>query len=70
MSNLQKAVEILGGVGKLAIAIGEKQPTVSNWKKRGSVPPVHCIAIEMATDGRVTAQDLRPDIFGSPHQAA
>jgi len=58
---LQKAIDLCGGVGKLAAAIGISQSAVSNWRARGTSPePVNCVAIEQATDGAVTRQDLRP----------
>lgn len=58
---LDKAIELCGGVGKLAAAIGISQSAVSNWRARGTSPePVNCVAIEQATAGAVTRQDLRP----------
>lgn len=39
---------------------------VSHWRHRG-IPLVRAIAIERATNGAVTREDLRPDIFGPPH---
>ena len=62
MSALQTAIDILGGVGKLAVAIGVGQPVVSNWRARGTVPDAAtCVAIERATSSAVTRRDLRPD---------
>ena len=62
MKQLDKAIEIVGGVGKLAAAVGVVQGAVSNWRIRGSaVPPEHCATIEAATNGIVTRRDLRPD---------
>jgi len=35
---------------------------VSNWLARGTIPnPAYCFAIERATNGLVTRQDLRPN---------
>lgn len=62
MKQLDKAIEIVGGVGKLAAVVGVVQGAVSNWRIRGSaVPPEHCATIEAATNGIVTRRDLRPD---------
>lgn len=61
MNALDTAISVAEGVGKLASAIGVVQSTVSNWRARGSVPVEHCAAIEMATSGAVTRQQLRPD---------
>ena len=72
MDALSKAIEFIGGVTKLAAAIGVGQNVVSNWKSRGQVPADKCLAIERATGGMVTKEQLRPDIFGEPanHGAA
>lgn len=62
MKAIDIAVDCLGGVGKLASAIGVTQAAVSNWRARGSSPDaIHCTAIERATGGAVTRRDLRPD---------
>lgn len=62
MKAIDIAVDCLGGVGKLAAAIGVSQAAVSNWRARGSSPDaIHCTAIERATGGAVTRRDLRPD---------
>ncbi len=62
MNALQAAIDSLGGVGKLAAAIGVGQPVVSNWRARGTIPDAAtCVAIERATNGAVTRRDLRPD---------
>lgn len=59
---LQRAIDAAGGVGALAAKIGIGQTAVSNWKARqGPVPVEHCAAIELATEGKVTRKDLRPD---------
>lgn len=62
MNTLSQAVEVAGGVGKLAASIGVAQNVVSNWRKRGKVPAEHVLAIEAATG--VSRHLLRPDVFG------
>ena len=62
MNALDRAIEALGGVGKLASAIGLRQNVVSNWRMRGQAPAERCLAIEKATG--VSRHDLRPDVFG------
>ena len=66
MDPLNKAIETLGGVSKLAASIGVSQNVVSNWRARGQVPANRCADLERATDGAVTRHDLRPDVFGPP----
>ncbi|WP_435102307.1 transcriptional regulator [Arhodomonas sp. AD133] len=39
------------------------QGAVSQWLRNG-VPPIRCRQIEYATGGAVTAEELRPDVFG------
>lgn len=70
MNALDLAIQIVGGVTKLATAIGQRQNVVSNWKARGRVPAEHCAAIEVATGGEVTRAELRPDIFAPIDKAA
>ena len=61
MTTLATAVEALGGQAKLASLIGVRQQHVWNWLNRGdSVPPEFCVAIERATENKVTRRDLRP----------
>jgi DNA-binding transcriptional regulator YdaS (Cro superfamily) len=66
MNPLDRAIEAVGGVVKLAALIGLKPNVVSNWRLRGQVPADRCLAIESATGGLVTRHDLRPDVFGPP----
>lgn len=72
MKALESAIECLGGVVKLASALGIGQPVVSNWRARGNVPAEHCPAIERETRRIaaergdpsliVTCEQLRPDV--------
>lgn len=69
MTPLGKAIKRAGGLTELAEKLGVTPQVVSNWRSRGRVPAERCIEIETATDGAVTRQELRPDIFG-PRKAA
>jgi DNA-binding transcriptional regulator YdaS (Cro superfamily) len=62
MTPLERAIELAGGVGALASAIGVAPSAPSMWKTRGNVPAEHCPAIERATAGGVRCEDLRPDV--------
>ncbi|WP_019558508.1 helix-turn-helix domain-containing protein [Thioalkalivibrio sp. ALE12] len=67
-----KAAKQAGGQSALAKACGVKQQHVWNWIHRDSrVPAERCMAIERATEGAVTARQLRPDVFvGVDHNDA
>ena len=58
-----RAAQLLGGQAALASAIGyPDRRNVAPWMA-GDRPlsPIRCVAIEQATAGAVTRQDLRPD---------
>ncbi|MFN5350064.1 MAG: transcriptional regulator [Polaromonas sp.] len=61
MDALNRAIVIAGSQKSLADKTGVVQSAVANWLRRGSVPAEHCLAIEIATDGQVTRQQLRPN---------
>lgn len=53
-----------GAVTRLARQIGAPIPDVYRWAKgERPVPVGRCLAIETATSGAVTRQDLRPDDY-------
>ena len=60
MEALQKAISLSGGQNQLAGVLGVVQSAVAGWLKRGSVPEKHCPAIELATVGSVTVEQLHP----------
>ena len=60
---INKAIEYYGSQAALARACGVSQMAVSKWTRHG-VPPERALQIEKLTDGAVTRQDLRPDLFG------
>lgn len=60
-SPIEKAIEIYGGLARLADAIGKSQQALNNWRSRG-VPVGCCPLIERATNGAVRCEDLRPDV--------
>jgi DNA-binding transcriptional regulator YdaS (Cro superfamily) len=46
----------------LARRLGVPAVLISQWRtSTRPVPVIHCVAIERATNGAVTRQDLRPD---------
>lgn len=68
MDALSRAIELCEGLTGLARKIEEKPQTVSAWLQRGlkrgrvRVPAEHCPSIELATEGQVTCEQLRPDV--------
>lgn len=59
-----RAVEILGSQSELARSCGVSQPTVHKWLHGLAViTPRNAIAVEHATGGKVTREQLCPDIF-------
>lgn len=63
-SPLEKAIAIIGGTNATARALGIKPPAVSRWRRTGQVPVNRCPDLERLTNGAVTREALRPDIFG------
>ena len=60
---LQKAVDLLNGQAGLAEALDIRGRNVWPWfLPERRVPSEHCPGIERACEGRVTAEELRPDI--------
>ncbi|MBE9491067.1 MAG: helix-turn-helix domain-containing protein [Bacteroidetes bacterium] len=62
LSAMRKAVRIFGSQIATASALGVSQMTISVWCKT-RVPAEHVIKIEQLTDGLVTRNELRPDIY-------
>ena len=61
---LEKAVELVGSQAELARRIGKKQAHIWNWLNRdGRIPADMVLAVERATDGKVSRHELRPDIY-------
>lgn len=62
---LQKAIDKAGSQQALAAAIGVSQQQVSYlMTKARRIPAEIAIAVERATGGEVSRNELRPDIFG------
>lgn len=57
-----KAIEKAGGQSALAKKCGVSQPTVNQWLKGGKMDVKYIPAIIKATEGKVRAEDLRPDV--------
>lgn len=62
MDALQRAIEAAGGLTRLAERIGVSPQVVSNWRSRG-IPADRVLAVERASDGKVSRSELRPDLY-------
>lgn len=60
---LQKLFAIYDGQAATARALGVSKMAVSKWKRTG-VTAERALQIEIVTNGAITRQDLRPDLFG------
>jgi DNA-binding transcriptional regulator YdaS (Cro superfamily) len=59
---LKVAIRAAGGTVALARKLGITSQAISQWQL---CPVQRAAAVERATNGLVTRQQLRPDIFGS-----
>lgn len=50
-----QAIKYFGTQVQLANAIGVTQPTISNWKTRGSIPKLQQLRIQNVTCGKLKA---------------
>ena len=64
MNPIARAVQILGGPAKVAVLLGVSTQAVCFWRDELRKFPIeYCLAIESATNGAVTRQDIRPDDY-------
>ena len=64
MNQINTAIQIAGGQEQLAGKVGVSQCAVSKWSHGGRISAENARKVEKATDGIVSASDLRPDVFG------
>lgn len=64
---VKAAVEAFGTQTALADALGIERSAVSQWKQ---IPHKRVLDIEAKSDGRVTRQQLRPDLYPPEADAA
>lgn len=71
MSNIEKAVHIVGGQTKLANLLGTQQTAVWNWVHRhGQAPAKYIPRISELTNGEVSVNDLLADHQKSNKESA
>ena len=59
---VKEAIAIVGGQVAVAEALGVKQPAVSAWVKAGRVSYKRYRALSKLTGGKITPEQLRPDL--------
>lgn len=60
---IKRACESVGGQAALGRAVGVPPAFVFQWlNSKRQVPTERCPAIEQATKGEVTCEELRPDV--------
>lgn len=71
-NQVRRAIKIAGSQARLAKKAGLSQQAISKMLSNGAkkISPESAIALETATDGKVSRHDFRPDIFGVPMQVA
>ena len=62
-SVIAKAIELVGSQELFAQRMGVTQQAVSYWRKKGTVPAEYAVLAEQATDGRISRQKFRPDLY-------
>lgn len=60
---LAEAIEIAGGAEAFAARLGISPRTLAEWRRYG-VPDTRCVAVEIATEHRVSAEDLARERIG------
>lgn len=68
MRAIKQAIDEAGGLQELARKCGVRYQAVQKWRRNGRIPAERVLAVESATDGRVSRYQLRPDIY--PQAAA
>ena len=61
MSNLERAIGIIGGQTATAVKLGSSQGCVWRWIKRGQAPAKYIQEISKLTRNQVTAEQLLSD---------
>ncbi|HDR1048313.1 TPA: helix-turn-helix domain-containing protein [Pasteurella multocida] len=62
MTGIKKVVDICGSQKKLADLCKVSQQAVNKWVKGGKIDVKYIPAIIKATNGKVTAEEIRPDV--------
>jgi DNA-binding transcriptional regulator YdaS (Cro superfamily) len=65
---LKKAIRLAGSQGKLGRMLGVRQQSVNYWVLTDRrISAAYAMACHIALDGKVSAHDLRPDMYPRSH---
>lgn len=63
MSRIDDAIQLLGGPVAAAAKLDlTGYQVVQAWRREGRVPPKHCPVIERLLGGKVTCEELNPEV--------
>jgi len=62
MGGMKQTIAYFGSITKMATALKCHYQSIQFWEKNG-IPVKRAIQIEEVTDGAISRQSLRPDIF-------
>lgn len=62
-SLVERAIAFAGSEAKLGTMIGKSQNAIWSAKRKGRVSAEIAVAIHRVTNGVITKEDLRPDLF-------
>lgn len=68
-SPIETAIGLFGSEAKIARAIGYSQVMVNRVRNGARISAEMAVAIDKATDRRVSKYELRPDLFDAPAAA-
>ena len=68
--DVRKVIEAAGGQSKVASSLGIERQSVWRWVEKNRIPAERCRELEQLTDGAVTAEQMRPDIFKPVQKSA
>lgn len=62
---MRRACKFAGGQSALARACGVTPQAVQQWVSTGVCPAKRAMEVELATEGQVRREALRPDLYGA-----
>ena len=65
MEEIKRLLQVeFGTLGELSKLLGVRNTAVYNWLSREQIPIRHLKKISVLSEGRITKEMLRPDLFG------